>query len=370
MNRIPIATYRMQFHAGFTFRDAADTAEYLAELGISDLYASPCFQATRGSQHGYDVVNPNRVNEELGGAQGHENLCRVLREHQLGYIQDVVSNHMAVKSPDNTWWWDVLEKGRHSRYAAYFDIDWGKTEKDTHDRILIPVLGDQYGRVVDAGDIQLQKDGGRFFFTYYESLFPMSPDSLGDLLEEAAGYVNSDELAFLGDALRCLWNSAISGQSDSFRFYRNQSLILKRLTELLESNRETDRALDIVIQGINSHAHRMHDLLEAQNYRLAFWRTASHEIGFRRFFDINTLIGLRIEDESVFEETHRLIFKWIHEGRVQGLRIDHIDGLSDPAQYLFRLRQRAPPCLDRGGEDSPARRKASCCMAYPGNHGV
>jgi len=342
MQKIPISTYRLQFHGGFTFDDAANLSTYLAGLGISDLYASPCFQAVPGSAHGYDVVDFHRVDEALGGKDGYEKLCQNLLDNNLGCIQDMVPNHMAMNSRENVWWWDVLEHGCNSRYAPYFDIDWGDPENKAHGKILIPVLGDHYGRVLEAREIQLRNEHGRFIVSYYENEFPIAPHTLGDLLEEASRHENSDELAFLGDALRSFSKAFLKDQKNLFRSYRNMAVVRKRLGVLLGARPETARALDAVIRESNGDVDRLDALLEAQHYRLVFWKTATREMGFRRFFDVNTLVGLRIEDERVFEDTHRLILQWIKKGTVRGLRIDHIDGLRDPEKYLCRLHEAAP----------------------------
>lgn len=178
MVKVPLATYRLQFHPGFTFEDAADLTDYLSNLGVTHLYASPYLQAAPGSPHGYDVVDPGRVNEELGGSKGHQELCSALQKHGLGQILDVVPNHMAITGPENAWWWDVLENGPSSPYAAYFDVDWNPPEERLGNKILLPILGDHYGRVLEAGEIRLVHDKGRFFIHCHDHRLPVAPGSL------------------------------------------------------------------------------------------------------------------------------------------------------------------------------------------------
>ena len=280
-SRIPRATYRVQLHAGFTFDDATAIVPYLAELGISHLYTSPVLQAVRGSTHGYDVVDHSRVSEELGGEGGFERLTDALRAHGMGLVLDIVPNHMAIDEA-NRWWWDVLQHGRASRYASYFDIDWEPTERRPRDVILLPVLDDDYERVLAAGGLALLRDGERTLVTYRDRRFPLSP-------ETADGLGTGDEVA-----------------------------------------------------AVNAAPDRLDALLATQHWRLAHWGAAARDLGYRRFFDVNGLIGLRQEDPEVFRDTHALVLRWVAEGRVDGLRIDHPDGLRDPAAYFAQLRAAAP----------------------------
>ncbi|MDQ3951537.1 MAG: malto-oligosyltrehalose synthase, partial [Actinomycetota bacterium] len=272
------ATYRVQLNAGFTFDDAARVLPYLARLGISHVYCSPYLQAAAGSTHGYDVTDHSKVNEELGGAPAHERFCAALAENGLGHVLDVVPNHMAVSNPSNKWWWDVLRHGRASRYAGYFDIDWDPPEAALHRTILVPILGDHYGRVLEAGELKLRVQHGEIVLRYHEHVLPVAP-----------GTVSEGEL-----------------------------------------------------DAVNADADALHEVLERQHYRVAFWRAGDRDLNYRRFFDIKSLAALRIEDERVFEDTHRLVLEMIAGGDLDGLRIDHVDGLRDPAAYLARLRGRAP----------------------------
>jgi (1->4)-alpha-D-glucan 1-alpha-D-glucosylmutase len=338
----PRATYRIQLHSGFTFDDAANLAGYFAELGISHLYCSPYLQATPGSSHGYDVVDYRRVNEDLGGAAGHARLHSALREHDLGHILDLVPNHMAIVSPYNPWWWDVLENGPASNYASYFDVDWETPEKRLRNSVLIPVLGDQYGEVLDAGAIVLERDETVLIVRYGEHRFPVAPRSLDTILSAAALRCGSDELAFLADTLGRLPLPTATDLESTRRRHRDKVVLGSFLARLIREQREIGPAIDAVISEINQRHDALHLLLDRQNYRLAYWRSASRDLGYRRFFDINTLVALRMEDERVFADTHFLIMRWLADGTLDGVRVDHIDGLRDPEQYLRRLHQARP----------------------------
>lgn len=342
MSNVPRATYRLQFHPGFTFDDAAGLVDYLAVLGVSHLYASPYLQASPGSTHGYDVVDPGRVNEELGGVGGHHRLCRELQERDLGQVLDIVPNHMAITGPENAWWWDVLENGPSSPYAAYFDVDWNPPESRLSNSILIPILGDRYGRCVESGEIRLRHERGRFFVQYYDHWLPVAPRSLVDVLDRAAERCGSDELAFISDSFRHLPLSPAVDRTINQRRHRNKEVVQSQFLRLLEESPGASAAVSAIVEEVNASADQLDAILEEQNYRLTFWRTATQDLGYRRFFDVNTLVGLRIEEEKVFADTHRLILKWLQEGVLAGIRIDHPDGLRDPEQYLRRLREAAP----------------------------
>jgi len=338
----PRATYRVQLHSGFTFDDAAELAAYFAELGISHLYCSPYLQATPGSTHGYDVVDHRRINEDLGGAAGHARMHSALRQHELGQVLDLVPNHMAIVSPYNPWWWDVLENGPASNYASYFDVDWETPEKRLRNSVLIPVLGDQYGVVLESGEIQLVRDGDALTIRYHEHRFPVAPRSLDTILSAAAARCGSDELAFLADAFGRLPLPTATDLESTRRRARDKDVLRAFLSRLIRDHREVGPAIDAVITEINQRRDALHLLLERQNFRLAYWRAASHDLGYRRFFDINTLVGLRMEDEHVFADTHFLILRWLADGTLDGVRVDHIDGLRDPEQYLQRLHKAQP----------------------------
>jgi (1->4)-alpha-D-glucan 1-alpha-D-glucosylmutase len=337
---VPRATYRVQLHAGFTFDDAVAIVPYLARLGISHLYASPILQAAAGSMHGYDVVDHSRVNRELGGEEGFARLTDALRAQGMGLVVDIVPNHMAIVE-GNRWWWDVLEHGRASRYAGHFDVDWDPPESRLRNVILLPILNDHYGRVLEAGDIRLVRQDGRLAVHVSHRSLPVDPRSIGALVVDAARGAASDELAGIGAALSELPPSTSADLTDIARRQRDAEDLGARLDELA-SDPTIARALDAAVGSVNADPDSLDALLEEQNYRLALWRAASRDLGYRRFFDIDELIGLRVEDDEVFRDTHRLVLGWLADGRVDGLRVDHPDGLRDPAGYFARLRDAAP----------------------------
>jgi (1->4)-alpha-D-glucan 1-alpha-D-glucosylmutase len=338
----PRATYRVQFHHGFTFDDAVNIAGYLADLGISHLYSSPYLQAVAGSAHGYDVIDHGRVNEELGGAEGHTRLCFTLARHGLGQILDVVPNHMAIAARGNAWWWDVLENGPSSRYASYFDVDWDPPESRLRNTVLIPVLGEHYGRALEAGDLRLHREGAVFTVTYHEHAFPVAPPSLDEPLGTAAARARSEALAFIADAFGRLPLSTATDWLSVQQRHRDKEVLRGLLDRLLREEPEVAAAVSRVVDEINASPDALDALLEQQNYRLAFWRTAGRDLGYRRFFDINSLVGLRSEEDRVFADTHALVLRWLSDGMLDGLRIDHPDGLRDPEHYLRRLHTASP----------------------------
>lgn len=340
--QVPLATYRVQMHAGFGFDAAAAVADYLHELGITHLYASPYLQAGKGSTHGYDVLDHGKVSDELGGAEAHDRLCRTLGENDLGQILDIVPNHMSIASRENVWWWDVLENGPSSRYAGYFDVDWASPEAKLHNMVLLPILGDHYGRVVEAGEIQVRRVGGSFTFHYFDNVMPIAPRSLNDLLQRAARRCDSPDLAFAADAFGNLPLSTSIDWVSVARRHRDKEVLRKQLERLCAEEPKVASAIDQVIEEANASSTEVDALLDRQNYRLAYWRTAGQELDYRRFFDINTLISIRMEDERVFNDTHVMVLKWVGDGVLDGLRVDHPDGLRDPAQYFQRLRLAAP----------------------------
>ena len=341
---VPRATYRVQLHAGFTFDDAAAIVPYLADLGISHLYCSPYLQAAPGSTHGYDVVDHQRLNEELGGEPAFRRLCAALQEHGMGQVLDIVPNHMAVAGRANAWWWDVLENGPASRYASFFDIDWDPPERKLIAQVLVPILGDHYGRVLEAGELALVREGGSFTVRYHEHEVPVSPRSLDDLLARAATRLGDHpELASLATAFGRLPHALITDWDSVLERHRDKEVLRARLADLCTADGQVAVAIDEEVKAVNDDVEALHVLLERQNYRLAFWRTAGRELDYRRFFDITTLVALRAEGEHVFEETHALVLQLVGEGVVDGLRVDHVDGLRDPAAYLERLRAAAGP---------------------------
>jgi (1->4)-alpha-D-glucan 1-alpha-D-glucosylmutase len=341
MPRLPSSTYRLQLNAGFTFQDAAEVASYLKELGISHVYSSPYLQAAPGSMHGYDVVDHQAVNEELGGEQAHVEFSRHLGELGLGQVLDVVPNHMAI-GMKNRCWWDVLENGPSSRYATWFDIDWQSAEVKLQNKVLIPVLGDQYGKALAAGQIRIEFNSGAFRVCYMENAYPLSPRSLAAVLTTAATNAHDDTLGFLADSLSRLPSPEATDAGLIQERHRDKDVIYSMLKRLLAEQPQLLTAIAQTVDGINHDIEALDEILNQQNYRLAYWRTADQELGYRRFFDVNTLIGLRMERPHVFEATHCRVIEWLRTGVLDGVRIDHPDGLRDPKQYFERLRSRAP----------------------------
>ena len=352
--RTPCATYRWQFHKGFGFRDAARHISYLADLGISHCYASPYLKAHAGSNHGYDIVDHAHVNPEVGTKAEREAFMEALRTHGLYQILDVVPNHMRVDDPENRLWWDVLAFGRRSRFAHYFDIDWVTPERPYEDKLVIPILGGPYGEVLESGDIVLDFDAGRggFIVRYYDHLLPLSPKTHPQLLAEVAQSLEGlgpDDEAISREIsdLIALFERAGGGAADGARLAEAAGLAAEgaaRMGAWVAGHARCAAALEKVLARYNGGegegAHRydaLHALLEQQSYRLTFWRVAGYEINYRRFFDINELAALRMEDPEVFAATHDLIGRWIAAGDVAGLRIDHPDGLRDPRGYCARL---------------------------------
>jgi (1->4)-alpha-D-glucan 1-alpha-D-glucosylmutase len=330
MKALPLrATQRLQFHKGFTLDDAVPLVPYFAQLGISHLYASPLLSARAGSMHGYDVVDPTSVNPELGGEAALRRLVAALREHDMGLILDIVSNHMAVGGADNPWWLDLLEWGRLSPYSEFFDIQWHSPDPLLKGQLLMPFLGSDYGEALQSGTLTLHFDAahGGFYVEHYEHRFPICP-------RDYAAILGADELLKpLADRF-----STLAYQDDAYAeaVWLKQALA-ERATEVLEL---IERRLTEFDGRTPEGFKRLHHLLEQQAYRLASWRTAADDINWRRFFDVNELGGLRVERTAVFEATHGKIFELISQGLVDGLRIDHIDGLADPRGYCRKLRRR------------------------------
>ncbi|QUE91324.1 malto-oligosyltrehalose synthase [Pseudomonas sp. SCA2728.1_7] len=325
------ATLRLQFHKGFTLEQAVPLVPYFARLGISHIYASPLLAARAGSMHGYDVVDPTQVNPELGGEPALRRLVSTLREHNMGLILDIVSNHMAVGGSDNPWWLDLLEWGRLSPYGEFFDIQWHSPDPLMEGQLLLPFLGSDYGVALQEGTLKLlfKANTGSFYVEHYDHHFPICPSDYGEILK------HQETLKSLADRF-----STLSYQTDA----HSLAMPLKGELRELASDPQTLEAIQSNLQHFDSTTeagfHNLHQLLERQSYRLASWRTAADDINWRRFFDINELGGLRVERPAVFEATHGKIFQLIAEGLVDGLRIDHIDGLADPRGYCRKLRRR------------------------------
>ena len=338
----PIAScYRLQLHAGFTFTDAAATAVYLTELGISHIYCSPYLQSTKGSQHGYDVVDPQKVNIEIGGEEGHARFCACLNELGMGQVLDIVPNHMATGA-ENKYWWDVLENGPSSRFASWFDIDWNPAEAKLQNKVLIPVLGDQYGRVLSAGQIAIHYDGESFEVRYMDHAFPLSPNSLAIPLSMAAESIKAPALSFIADSLARLPLPGSNENDLQAARHRDKTVINELLHRFCQENPGGSEAIANTVDLLNKNYDALDSILNLQNYRLAYWRIADQELGYRRFFDVNTLIGMRVERQHVFNATHARILDWLRSGVIDGVRVDHPDGLRDPEEYFSRLHASAP----------------------------
>jgi len=350
---VPRATYRLQLHKDFDFDAARAVLPYVQRLGISHVYCSPITRARPGSLHGYDVVDPAQVNPELGGMEAFLGFARAARALGIGLLLDQVPNHMGVFGADNAWWLDVLEHGPASAFAAYFDIDWQPPNPALAGKLLVPVLAQAYGEVLDRGEIRLGSDAaaGRLALHYHEHCFPLDPRSYAAVLETAMPLrVLAREFQALPprDAL-----AAAAGPSRRITGRRVQ----QRLADLLQSQAGAAAALTAAIEAFNEEAgrERLHALHEAQAYRLADWRMAADEINYRRFFDINELAALRVEDERVFEAVQGLALDLVAQGWVDGLRIDHPDGLLDPAAYFERLQRGLARRLPDGGGGASAR---------------
>lgn len=332
-----LATYRLQLTKDFSFAQAAEIAPYLKALGITHVYASPFTRARGGSTHGYDVVDHTQFNPELGGEQGFATLSAALKANGLGLILDFVPNHMGVHYADNAWWLDVLEWGPRSRRAKSFDIDWNMLPHRSKPGILLPILGTSYGDALDKGQIELRYDGseGSFSAYYYEHRLPISPTRYSEILGvvvAAAAHDNEASSALLEVA------KAYSGASNPDQ--QNASKMKQALAGIAGGQSVIDVGLR-AYRAQEGAAQRLalHHLLERQHYRLSHWRLAGSDINYRRFFDINSLAGLRMEDRETFEQTHALVRRLVADDSIQGLRIDHIDGLYDPIGYLQRLRR-------------------------------
>lgn len=353
---IPRATYRLQFNRGFTFAQATELVPYLAELGISHCYASPYLRARPGSSHGYDIVDHSVLNPEIGTTQSHERYVAALKAHDMGQILDVVPNHMGVMGADNAWWLDVLENGPSSAWSAFFDIDWEPLNPELCGKVLLPLLGEHYGTALEGGQLRLDFDfsGGAFTLHYHQHRLPVDPATYPRIIGRhserlAAALGESDlyygELQTLLGAFSRLPARTETAASSSVERRRDKEVHKRHLAALCQACPEIARHLaDNLLEfngiaGDSGSFDLLHELIKLQSYRLAYWRVASDEINYRRFFDVNDLAALRMEDPAVFEATHRFVLDLLAQNELDGLRIDHPDGLYDPAQYFSRLQQ-------------------------------
>jgi (1->4)-alpha-D-glucan 1-alpha-D-glucosylmutase len=360
--RLPESTYRWQFNAGFTFRQARNLVPYLDDLGVTDCYASPYLMARPGSLHGYDISDHNRLNPEIGSHDEYEAFVAALHERRLGQLLDVVPNHMGIGN-SNAWWNDVLENGPASAYGGFFDIDWQSALRpDLHDKVLLPMLGDPYGKALESGQLALHYDGGAFAIHYFDNHFPVSPSTYDRVLRlglpelEAKLGAASAALVEYQSILTAITHLPPHTTTDPARSAergREKEVIKRRLAALTEANAAVRGQVEANVRAFNGTAGQPHsfdaldDLLDAQPYRLSYWRVAADEINYRRFFDINELAALSMEKQPVFEATHALVLRLLCEGKVSGLRIDHPDGLYDPREYLQRLQAHYALCAAR-----------------------
>jgi (1->4)-alpha-D-glucan 1-alpha-D-glucosylmutase len=360
--RVPLATYRLQLNRHFTFEDAAGLVPYLAALGISDLYASSYLAARPGSLHGYDIVDHASLNPEIGAPEAHDRMVAALSERGMGHILDVVPNHMGIAEGANQWWNDVLEHGPSSPYAERFDVDWQPVERHLAGKVLLPILGDQYGRLLESQELTLEIDAGRFRIRYHDTRLPVEPGSATmilrhalPLLTEALGS-GSPQLQEFESIITALGNLPAVTETVAERVkerLRETAVVRRRLGDLLASEDAVRACLDETLRTFNGKRGdpRSFDLLDrlldAQPYRLAHWRVAGEEINYRRFFDVNELAAIRMEDPAVFRETHRLILDLVERNAVTGLRIDHPDGLYDPRSYFLALQRERTEQLAR-----------------------
>jgi (1->4)-alpha-D-glucan 1-alpha-D-glucosylmutase len=362
--RIPAATYRLQFNSRFTFDNARCLLPYLDALGVSDVYASSYLGAKPGSMHGYDITHHNALNPEIGTSDDFDRFVEALRARGMGQILDVVPNHMGIADGCNPWWNDVLENGPSSPYAEFFDVDWDPIKRQLANKVLLPILGDQYGRVLENQELVLDYAGGAFSLRYYETRLPIDPRSatqiLSHRLEALANALGETDtrLQEYHSIITALTNLPARTERAPERIrerLREKEVIRRRLARLTESCEAIRISIQETIRIFNGKREdpRSFDLLDRllddQAFRLSYWRVAAEEINYRRFFDINELAAIRMENPAVFRETHRLILRLVAEGKVSGIRLDHPDGLFDPPRYFHALqRERALQTIRSG----------------------
>lgn len=352
--KVPVATYRLQFSYRFKFSDGRSIISYLHELGFSDCYASPHFKARKGSLHGYDILDHNQINPEIGTEEEYNQLVEELQKYGMGQVLDMVPNHMCITGSENVWWMDVLENGPSSIYADFFDIDWKPVKDELQNKVLLPILGNQYGQVLESQELNLRFEEGAFFIRYGEQKLPIDPASYArilkfrvDDLEKEIGkdHPQLQELLSILTALTHLPARSEKDREKMMERRREKEVIKRRLWNLHNDSGEIRSFINGNLLLFNGEKNKprsfdlLDDLLNNQAYRLSHWRVATEEINYRRFFDINELAAIRVEDPSVFREVHQLVFKLIREGKVTGLRVDHPDGLYNPVEYFYRLQK-------------------------------
>jgi (1->4)-alpha-D-glucan 1-alpha-D-glucosylmutase len=356
--RTPASTYRLQLNPSFGFRDAREIIPYLSALGVTDCYLSPIFAATPGSTHGYDIVDHNRLNSELGSSEDFYALCGALQQHSMGLLLDFVPNHMGIDPQANLKWRSVLENGPSSPFARFFDIDWEPVKDELKNKVLLPMLEDQYGNILEAGQLQIHFESGHFSLQYHSLNLPLNPRQmrilLGHRLESLRVRMPEDDpdlrellsIIFHLEHIPEFTETALERTMDRDR---EKAVASDRLGALVTKSPAIDRHVEDNVReyngkvGIASSFNLLHELLDLQPYRLSYWKTAVHEINYRRFFDINQLAGIRMEDPAVFEVAHTLIGELTRKGLVTGLRLDHVDGLYDPKQYFSNLQRHCSP---------------------------
>lgn len=366
----PVSTYRFQFNKDFRFTDAVKLVPYLHQLGVTTCYASPILKARAGSMHGYDIINHNELNPEIGIEAELNELVDALHTHSMSLVLDVVPNHMGVGYGTNPWWQDVLRNGQASKYADFFDIDWDPLKSELHNKVLLPILGDQYGKVLEEGHLKLVFEGGEFRLEYYDKVLPIDPQTYPHIFRSVGEPITTDTMRdFLGllSALGELPHHDSEDVNLVSRRQRELPPLQQRLVHLIENSPEVREFVNRALERVNGKPgdprsyDALHNLLEQQTYRLAHWRVSAEEINYRRFFDVNELVGLRMEDPQVFAATQGLIRRLLASGVVSGLRIDHPDGLFNPRQYFTRLQmlyvasqccgpQPIPPLAENGIE--------------------
>ena len=359
--RIPTCTYRLQFNRWFTFSQAREIVPYLHALGVSDVYASPYFQASPDSVHGYDITDHNKLNAAIGSRPDYDAWIAKLRAHSMGQILDFVPNHVGIADSQNKWWMDVLENGPSSSYAPYFDIDWQPRKFDLRDKVLLPILSDQYGRVLERGELQVRFEEGTFYLLYGERRLPIAPGTYRYVLEIAlknlADQKDEDFYAELQSILTALEYLPKRTETDQKRIaerIREKRIIKRRLERRCAEAPQVQQAIEKALDQINGKPgdprsfDLLDELLNAQSYRLASWRVAAEEINYRRFFDVNDLAAIRVELPKVFDAVHRLTLDLVSADAVTGLRIDHPDGLYLPGEYFEKLQQRCSKALGIG----------------------
>ncbi|MHB8647176.1 MAG: malto-oligosyltrehalose synthase [Thermomicrobiales bacterium] len=350
--RIPRATYRLQFNRTFTFADAEALVAYLADLGISDVYASPLLKACAGSDHGYDICDHSQLNPEVGTGEEFDALAAALRARGLGLVFDMVPNHMGIADPSNVWWMDVLENGPSSLYAKTFDIDWHPVKRELANKVLLPILGDQYGGVLESGQLRLSYENGAFFLHYWDTVLPIAPHTydriLGYRLDALIAQLGAadEHLLELESILTALGYLPATDETDAEKMaerHREKEVIKRRIATLCDASPEIRESISAALDAFNAAdeagIEMLDDLLDVQPYRPAFWRVAAEEINYRRFFDVNQLAAIRVELPEVFKATHDLVFRLLAEGKATSLRIDHPDGLWDPPHYFRQLQE-------------------------------